>query len=98
MMNGMVMHEWDVETLDEFGDIEDHNHCETLQPYHLDLDRNQRLVLVCDHYPPVGGLNRSWAYVENNTLPLYFEDAYGNKTTRVPKRFQLSLTALAKEI
>ena len=97
-MNDKYLYEWDIETLDEFGDIEDHDHSTKLQPYHLDLEPNQNLVLVCDHYPDTGGLDRSWAYVKDNTLPLYFEDAYRNKTTHVPRRFQLSLTALAKEI
>ena len=91
-----INYEWDVETVDEFGDIQDHDHSETLRDYHLEVEAPNRLVLVRDSYTDYG-LDRSWAYVEDGKLPSHFEDAYGQKIRRIPKRFQFEMDRLIKQ-
>ena len=91
----MIDYEWDVETLDEFGDIEDHNHSEKLRPYHLDLEPSQRLVLVCDHWEG-GWMYRSWAYVVDGELPEHLVDAYDTEIRRVPQRFHKELAKMRR--
>ena len=45
-----ISYEWDLETIDENGDIVNHDHSYTLKELNK-ISRNQRLVLVCDHGP-----------------------------------------------
>ena len=91
----MKEYEWDIETLDEFGDIEDHEHSEKLRPYHFNLEPNQQLVLVCDHWQG-GWMYRSWAYVVDGELPEHFEDAYQNAEGKVPQRFHKELAKMRR--
>jgi hypothetical protein len=86
----MINYEWDIETADEFGDVEDHDASEKLRPYHLDLEPTQKLVLVCDNWEG-GWMYRSWAYVEDFKLPEFLVDAYGTEARRVPQRFHKEL-------
>lgn len=86
-------YEWDVEvyTDDEYQDIEDHLFqsdyagCVKEMQAETPEGMKKRVVLVRDDDSRNGG--RSWAYMENGKLPEYFEDAYGVKTAKVPKRF-----------
>ena len=90
----MLTYEWDVETVDEYGDIEDHYHSERITIDHLDaaLDKSgrTRLVLVRDDHRH-GGIDRSWAYVEEGKLPDHFKDAYDRNEAKVPQRFHKEL-------
>jgi hypothetical protein len=84
-----VVYEWDVETIDLNGDIQDHDHRNTYA----------EVLSVSMRAPPVSGEKhaivlvrdddngRSWAYMENGKLPEYFEDAYQQEVAKVPKRF-----------
>ena len=93
----MIDYEWDVETADEFGDVEDHNASEKLRPYHLDLEPTQKLVLVCDHWEG-GWMYRSWAYVVDGELPEFLVDAYGTDARRVPQRFHKELAKVKRSL
>lgn len=86
-----VYYEWDVEEVDQFGDVIDHNHfdsyvdalgCFNRLSEELSDDMTYEIVLVRN-----GDNERSWAYLENGELPESFEDAYGVETAKVPKRF-----------
>lgn len=91
-----VVYEWDVETVtaidseeNEEGEILDHNHSATYAEAKRDaaaapLDGCiHRIVLVRDD-----DKGRSWAYVDDDgSLDEYFEDAYENRTAKVPARF-----------
>jgi hypothetical protein len=63
-----LCYEWDVETIDEYGDIVDHDHNDRLTASHLEVEEPNKLVLVRDNYK-ADGLDRSWAYVKNGLLP-----------------------------
>ena len=74
----------------ELGDIQDHNHADKLSDFRqseFEAEAGQvtRLVLVRD------GSVRSWACVFDGKLPIYFQDAYGENTTKVPQRFHKEL-------
>ena len=84
-----VYYEWDVEEVDQHGDIQDHNHSETYaeaKKFYAMPPGNpgmtSRIVLVRDD-----DKCRAWAYMENGTLPEHFEDANGVEVAKVPKRF-----------
>ena len=87
-----IVYEWDVETIDEYGDIIDHDHLGELSEINLsDLAENERLVLVRDIWEQLEGKtwnngyslkHRSWCYVEGDVLPLEFDDG-----EKVPQRF-----------
>lgn len=81
-----VTYEWDIETSDEHGDIQEHDHRDTLAERPRPLTKNDALVLVCDD-----DNGRSWAYVKNGELPDHFSDAYDRPTRNVPKRFHAEL-------
>jgi hypothetical protein len=78
-------YEWDYETVNQDGDIIDHNHRKELNQF-TDQEKTDTLVLVRDK-----GHERSWAYVENGKLPDFFCDAYKRPTVKVPKRFHKEL-------
>lgn len=82
-----VRYEWDIETLDEHGDIEDHFHSDKCPKQPLTV--KQKLVLVRDvGNDEKGVVTRSWAYVADGILPDYFENAAQIQThNKVPKRF-----------
>ena len=76
-----INYEWDCETLDDDGDIEDHDFCERYQdltiiePCDICLVRN-----VEDESGMVG--ERQWAYVKDGKLPSHFDGG-----AKVPARF-----------
>ena len=92
----MVEYEWDVETVDEYGDIE-HEHCASYADCLRLMDEpapegcRYDVVLVRDD-----DYERSWAYMENNKLPEYFKDVYGRRVVKVPKRFVAEVAKVAR--
>ena len=87
----MITYEWDYETLNEHGDIIDHNHADKLLQFSHE-DVTDTLVLVRDKGTENNGLQeRTWAYVIDNFLPDYFSDATGNPLHKVPKIFKEEL-------
>jgi len=94
----MVRYEWDVETMDSHGDIEDHHHDDTVRPllqrYRTELKTAAcELVLVRDvwdmtAYPDL--IEREWAYVRGEKLPEFFHGGPG-VDHKVPKRFHTEL-------
>tara|TARA_R110002110_G_scaffold105950_2_gene265920 strand:- start:2629 stop:3078 length:450 start_codon:yes stop_codon:yes gene_type:complete len=95
-----TIYEWDLETVDEHGDIIDHCHADKL----AELEgwtqclpgEYVRLVLVRDTWTPINpaesifGMNetlenRHWAYVTAEGLPARTNEGNGHK---VPKRYQ----------
>lgn len=93
-----VVYEWDAETVSDDGheDVLDHSHRDTALAALKDIDQgdsqNMRLVLVRDDYSEDEGLvDRTWAYVEGDQLPMLFSDAYGNELYGVPRRFHVEL-------
>lgn len=85
-----VAYEWDVELVDEHGDIENHDFLVSLTGLGT-LTPNEMLVLVRDD-----AKGRSWAYAEDGILPVKFEDAYGNETANVPQRYRKEFAAWRK--
>ena len=80
-------YEWDFESLDEHGDIIDHDFNETFPG--LPTDANVNLVLVksiAEGYnsdpASFDCKDRTWAYVKDGVLPAQFDDG-----SPVPKRF-----------
>lgn len=85
-----VHYEWDAELV-EGDDIIDHNHGDTYAAVRMQVAREraslgagQRFAIVLIRDSNSG---RAWAYMEGDTLPAYFEDAYGREVARVPQRF-----------
>lgn len=97
MKNQKTFYEWDIETLDEHGDIEDHNHSDKCPGF--PSDENKILVLIRDTYEwPVNDpkrkcspdlIDRQWAYVENRKLPKQF-----NGGAKIPIPFREELEKL----
>jgi hypothetical protein len=97
-MRNSISYEWDYETVDEFGDILDHNHADKLSQF-TDQDKTDSLVLVRDEgNENEGVVNRSWAYVKEGKLPEYFKDAAGCEVSKVPKRFHLELKSYRNNV
>ena len=91
-----TVYEWDYETIDEFGDIVEHNHAAKLSDFE-DKDKSSALVLIRETGSETYGLQeRTWAYVVNDQLPEYFTDASGANMHRVPKRFYNELASYLK--
>jgi hypothetical protein len=103
MLNKLVtriFYEWDIEEVDEHGDIQDHNFSDkcpgipTDPKYQLVLVRNEVKGLA-DDFDGTASINRrAWAYVycrdadcNDRLLPTYFDDHH-----KVPKRFHAELT------
>lgn len=82
--NRFVFYEWCIETVDEAGDIDDLQHADVLQelaaPY---VVPGNRLTLVRDDRN-VRGMDRMWADVKDDVLPVYFSDSRGGKGPQVP--------------
>lgn len=75
IMPNKVFYEWSVETIDEFGDIEDSSFYDTIEEVPT-LEDNQRLCLVRNEGNDDEGLtHRLWAYVKDGKLPEYFSDS-----------------------
>lgn len=92
----MYIYEWDVETVDAHGDIEDHDHTASCDKHcveaALDKTGRTRLVLVRDDFNKEGEqVDRHWAYVIDGKLPEYFEDAYQRRTCKVPRQYHREL-------
>ena len=66
-MGSKVHYEWDIETLDEHGDIT-HDHWDELRqaPKPHELEANQRLVLVRDVWVDESLDDRQWCYPEHS--------------------------------
>ena len=105
----MTRYEWDIETLDEYGDIENHDHRDKLSEFplnHFDGDKARfDLVLVRDVGSEHEGVtDRLWAYVffckstDVFRLPEFFSDCGEDTRTRVPKRFQKELDSHSKRV
>ncbi len=96
-----VFYEWDCEEVadgesehycDE--DVIDHYHAETFQEVagqaasKPPVGSKYRIVLVRDRLDKYDSLVcRSWAYLDGDKLPEYFEDAYNIQTAKVPQKF-----------
>jgi len=99
MSRNKISYEWDNESVDRYGDIQDHDHGDTLRyltPPQKVPDANgytRELVLVRDVWNDWDGVvDRSWAYVEDGILPTEF--TYGAK---VPKRFHVEYNRWIKK-
>jgi len=87
----MTVYEWDYETVNSDGDIEDHNHADKLSQFKTS-DITDSLVLIRDLGSEASGLiDRMWAYVKDGKLPEYFSDAIGLTGYKVPQRFHVEL-------
>lgn len=88
-MANKVIYEWSVETVNEFGDIENCYFYDTIQEVPT-LENNQRLCLVRNEGNDNEGLTyRLWAYVLNGKLPEYFSDANDCEVGyKVPLKFK----------
>ena len=77
-MGSKVHFEWDIETLDEHGDIT-HDHWDELRqaPKPHELEENQRLVLVRDVWVDESLEDRQWCYVAESFA---FEYEQGQST------------------
>lgn len=86
-----VYYEWVIEWIEPvWGDVIDLDHRDTYAealavavacPIKEDEEFIQiGLVRNDDH-------GRTWAYISEGVLPEYFEDAYGERRTNVPKRY-----------
>jgi len=92
-----IRYEWDCEEVAAHHDEEeviDHFHTETLrealrQAKSEPPDGSEfKIVLVRDELDRYDSLEvRSWAYLVDGALPEHFEDALGNPTAKVPRRF-----------
>lgn len=86
-MRNTIHYEWDYETVDENGDITDHNHADSLSRF-TEQDRTGTLVLIRDCGNENAGLkDRTWAYVKDGLLSYHFCDSSGNPMHKVPQRF-----------
>lgn len=80
----MIVYEWDLETVDEHGDVIDHEHFDRLAdapPF-----EGRKLVLVMDDDD-----GRAWSYVEEGKLSEWFLDASERHIRKVPQRFHAEL-------
>lgn len=81
-------YEWDVEALDEYGDIIDHGFCDGFPG--VSTDPLHKVVLVKSYARGLSGdeysfdiVDRAWAYLQDDgTLPEEFDDG-----SKVPLRF-----------
>ncbi len=91
-----TIYEWDYETVDENGDVEDHFHANKLSEYSEDA-KTDTLVLVRSVGNEIDGLiEREWAYVKDGKLPEYFQDANEREGAKVPVRFHDELAQYLK--
>ena len=94
-MAGYIVYEWDVEWVDENGDIEEHMHQSSFSDCLKEADSpeegmTKRIVLVRD-----SDKGRSWAYLRNDgTLPHHFLDASDKPVARIPIRFSKEVSLL----
>lgn len=89
-----ITYEWDMETVDEHGAVQDHHHAGKVADLpHWTDQKTQALVLVRDDDNPDTPQPRLWAYVdfESMRLPEFFEGAGVETAVRVPARFHVEL-------
>lgn len=104
-----IHYEWDCEEVaaidlpdKEKSEVIDHFHSETfveaLARSKTEPGENLewRIVLVRDDDDTQKG-QRSWAYLENGVLPEWFEDAFGQRTAKVPARFVKEVGAATQQ-
>lgn len=99
MKNQKTFYEWDMEMLDENGDIDDHDFSDKCPG--IPDDPQYKLVLVRDTYEWPSNdpqrkcdpdlVDRLWAYVENGNLPEYFSGCDYSTDVRVPIKFHREL-------
>ena len=102
-----LRYEWDIEEIDEHGDIIDHHHRDKLSEFFecvaddfaAALKREgYQLVLVRDTLDSDGAVDlRSWADVEDGKLPVFSGDGFGRCAAKVPPRFPRGLAAARKK-
>lgn len=86
-----VHYEWDVEEVDEHGDIIQHwfqdSYIDCLKFVENNPDKNLDIVLV-----KTTDEERGWFYLsEYDTLPRVFSDAYNKNLGNVPKKYILEI-------
>ena len=82
-----IDYEWDIESVDEYGDIVDHGFNESCPTEPLPAGSD--LVLVKSYLDPTGSFieEKAWAYTRGtNELPEEFDDG-----SKVPVRFHKEL-------
>lgn len=82
-----IKFEWDLETANKHGDIIDHEFSDELSGL-PECNANQELILVRDVLDASGSVDdRTWSYIKDNVLPLFFSDAGGNDRFKVPAKY-----------
>ena len=103
-----LRYEWDIEDIDEHGDINDHHHRDKLSEFFECGFADDfaaalkglgcQLVLVRDTLDSDGAVDlRSWAYVEDGKLPVFSHDGCGGRAAKVPQRFHRELASTLKK-
>lgn len=92
-MKNQISYEWDVEELDDNGEILDHVWRDKLSDFRSPaFECRHALVLVRDEGNEFEGLQeRFWAYEEGGKLPEFFSDTQRETRIRVPERFHAEL-------
>ena len=80
-----IVYEWDVETIDAWGDVVDHDHYDTFREARSAARQTPGTVIALVRDDRHG---RSWAYMTATGLEANFRDAYGHIVAPVPQRFQ----------
>ncbi len=106
-MKDEVDYEWDVEVLDEYGDIVDHHFQESFRDCVMENNGKDcyfEIVLVRTTGNQEDGVtDRTWAYVnENGELPEYsstpdINGKYINKCNKIPKKFHQEIAKFKKD-
>jgi len=97
MKENFTIYEWDVELVDEYEDVLDHDFSEkcpgipTQKTFRGEEGEYEMLVLVKNVYRQWDLSDRTWAYVKEGKLPEYFSDAWQREASKVPKRFHKEL-------
>lgn len=101
-----VEYEWDHETCDKYGDIEDHDFSDDLKCSWFDIEELKKpgnnLVLVRNDYEADGDLkDRVWAYCRVVDDKLVLADCWNNgagdmPNWKVPKKFHQELARWQK--
>lgn len=106
-MRDSVEWEWDVEILNEYGDIEDHHFQTSFRDCVLEDNGDEsyfEIVLVRSAGNDDDGVtDRSWAYLdEDGNIPEYTstpdsEGQYVNQCHKVPKRFHAEVVKFKRQ-
>jgi hypothetical protein len=110
MPRNEVYYEWCIEYVDQYGDIQDNNHSDTLDYREDDLKEalagggvegkdHSELVLIRNiSNEHEGVVDRSWAYVKKGSLPEFFSQANDSDGEKVPQRFHRELRTRLKNL